>query len=137
MGTKLFGVNISGILRSATKGRLVPIVLTKYTPSGRDPNDLGSGLGLVGTDYTCEGFIEDPILVDGGTGMEPRAKIVNSNRLVTIIGDSLPTGVEPFGDPEDTAPADKVAIDGRTYYIVRVQTDPAKATYLCYVKAGA
>jgi hypothetical protein len=134
MGVPLFGVNISGLLYSATKGKLRPLTLTKYTPTTRDAANLAGGTRPTSTAHPGEGFIEDDNLINAGTGFRPDDNIVRAERIVTIIGDSLPAGVEPFGAPDNASHSDKITIEGETYTVIRVKGDPAKATYRCQVR---
>ena len=48
-------------------------------------------------------------------------------RIVSILGASLPEGIEPDTD-------DQVTMEGQTYEILAVKRDPAAALYECLVE---
>lgn len=141
MGTNLFGMNVSGMIYGAMKGKLVPLTLTRYTPTARDPENLAGGLAPTATVFTGEGFIDDKNLQGAGTGYQPTTIVKRHERQVSILGDSLLPllagggRVAPMGeDPETGAGGDKVTISGLTYAIIRVRSDPAQALYICAVR---
>jgi hypothetical protein len=139
MGTPLFGMNVSGMIYGALKGKLVPMMLTKYAPGIRDPNNLAAAHPLTPTTYACEGFVDDKNLQGAGVGYQPTDNIIRKERQVSILGDSFKLAgasvtVIPLGETE-TAQGDRVTIGGVTYSIIRVKADPAQALYLCSVRA--
>jgi len=118
----LFGVNIQAEIAKAFKGKLVPGVLTVISKGARGAN-LSGGLAKTETDYPCEGFIEDNEEIRfGGT------LIAQGGRFISILGGSLPTGIEPSA-------GDRILMEGKSYEITEIAgRDPAAAVYRCRVE---
>ena len=120
MGTPLFGVDISGLIKKHLAPGLVDATLVKVTPGTRTPGSLTGGTQPTTVSHPCKGFID----------------VLNRNRVdatLTEEGDVLIVLIGDTIDGGDTVPApgDRISILGTTYGIVIVNTDPAKAVYSC------
>lgn len=119
MGNPLFGVNISGLINSAIGPGVNAATLTKVARGTRTAGQLTGGTKPVETSFACRAFV-DPIDRNRVEGTLVRDGDVN----VVIIGDSVASGQVP-------QVGDKVTILSKTYEIVRIEIDPALATYTC------
>lgn len=127
MGNRLFGVDISGLIKQFVGPGVLDAVLTKITIAARTVGQLTGGTNSTETDYPCKGFIdtqrretiEAATLTDAGT------------RKIALIGDTIANGtVYPVA-------GDKITIEGIVYIIPedgRIERDPAKALYICTVR---
>lgn len=117
---KLFGVDIAKEISSAFKGQLVIGTLVKVTPGVRAAGDLGGGTVPTEKSHAFEGFMENK------TDKRISGTLVTiGGKFVTVLGGSLPAGVEPEA-------GDRITIEGKTGEIVAVvERDPAAATYKC------
>lgn len=99
----------------------VDVTLTKVTPGTRSGADPLAGTAPTSTAYACKGFVAEyeARQVDGSI-------IRAGDRQVIIMGATL-AGVAP-------APSDHVTVDGERYVVVRVERDPAAATYTCQAR---
>ena len=90
MGISLFGVDIAGQIDRAMSSGLPRISLIQVTPGGRDPNDPTAQLPSTDTTHAARGFVDqyDDSLIDGTT-------IRRTDRILTIIGDSIEGGIVP------------------------------------------
>jgi hypothetical protein len=122
--TKLFGVDIAGVLNKALGPGLLVVKLVKVTPGTRDPADLAAGTEPTSKTYTAKGLVADFALsqFDGVT-------IQRGDRKVLYLGASLPSGVVP-------SIGDHAIAEGVESEIVAVQRDPASATYVCQVRGS-
>lgn len=125
MGNKLFGVNISGIIKQVVGPGVLDAVLTKTTPGTRTVGALTAGTNPTTTDYPCRGFIDSQaVKFRSGTTVQ------NGRKVVVLIGDTIDGGAVA---PE---PGDRIMIEGTTYVIPEggtIDRDPAGATYTCEV----
>lgn len=124
MGTPLFGVNISGIVKQAMAAGLPKATLRKPNYSALDVASPTAEPSVSYRAYPCRGFEEEAAVVRrGGTAVE------TGQRVILLLGDTLPKGVQP-------EPGDRITLLGETTEIVGdgVTTDPARATYLCVVR---
>lgn len=121
MGVKLFGVDISGAVKRSMASGLPQATLRKPAYSAIDPADPTGAPSVSYRSYPCRGF-EDSADDVRRSGTAVRA----GERVVLLIGDTLPTGIRP-------APGDRITILGETLEIVGdgVSADPARATYTC------
>lgn len=116
----LFGLDIAGIVRDAinSAGGVLDGTLRKVTAGTRTTGDLTSGTNPTSTDYAIQGFVDletDRRLTD--------SLAVVGGQKVTVLGASLPAGVEPES-------GDKVVFEGTEFHVNRVLSrDPAAATY--------
>jgi hypothetical protein len=126
MGNKLFGADIAGEINKALgnlQGFSGSVVLTKVSVGTRTSGDPGAGTNPTETTYTVNGF------VDSYQDQRTFETLVQSgDRVVSIFGDSLPSGIVPSSD-------DKVTTEGQTYTIVAVSRDPDRALYECLSRA--
>jgi len=113
----LFGVNIAGLLKSAMGSGLLPVTLTEPSVGTRTAGQLSAGTNPTTATHTARGFI-DRTKKDFDFGTE----IAGSKRTITILGATLSTTNEPV-------PGWRVTIEGKTYEVVRVDRDPAAATF--------
>lgn len=126
MGNKLFGVDISGLIKSAIGPGVLDATLTKSTPGARTPGSLTGGTNPTTTSYTCKGFLDTQAVqfLDGTAVRE-------GTKVCVLIGDTIDNGnVAP-------APGDRITIEGITYVIPEggnIDRDPAAATYTCEVR---
>jgi len=121
MGTRLFGIDISGAVKRAMAGGLPRAKLLKASAGARSASASTAGLPITYRQFPCRGF-ED-------SSEETRRQgtaVHQSGRLVLLIGDTLPRGIFP-------SPGDRIEILGETLEIVGdgVATDPARAVYIC------
>lgn len=119
MGNNLFGANISGALAGELGPLLPKVKLLKKSVSSRTAGSLTSGRTTSYRGYTCRGIVEsfDQVRFDN---TETQA----GDRVVLILGDTLPKGVVPAVD-------DRIEAEGQTLSIVAVMRDPDAATYSC------
>lgn len=124
MGTPLFGVDISGIIAQTMGNGNVPRgTLIRAIPGTRDPADSTGGTRPTERRHPFDGFYEKLSFRFQGD-----SRVLASDSQVTIIGDSLPSGIVPL-------PGDQIELTGRTMsVIVMLEGDPAQATYLCAVR---
>jgi len=125
MSPKLFGLDIASIVDRglAAAGGVMAGTLIRPTPSVRVADALTEGRQTSDATYACRGFIEI---------REPRMAgtlVRRSGDSATILGASLPSGIEPQA-------GDRVSFGERTYEILGVTTrDPAAAAYICKIQA--
>ena len=118
----LFGVKIQDLIGSAFAGQLVSMTLKSITPGTRSVADPMAGTAPTSVDVVCEGVIDvyterniAQALVEVG---DKKALI-----LAKPLGDTVPK------------PGDGLTAEGTTYRVVRVERDPAIATYTCQIRA--
>jgi len=116
--TKLFGVDIQAEIAKGFKGQLLPLTLIRLAAGTPTLGSLTSGTNDVETLHAGEGFVE------GTSDKAPGTLVKGATAVVSIIGGSLPVGIEP-------AASDRVVIDGGEYELLKVDTDPAKALFEC------
>lgn len=120
----LFGVDIAGILNAELGPNLLPATLHVREPSTRNALDLSAGNTPSPTDYPCRGFTE---LKASSRWSDGTVRV--GGRIVSILGASLPAGIEPKTDHG-------VTIEGVVYRIVgEVTRDPAGAMFVCTVSS--
>lgn len=120
----LFGANIAGAIFDAMGSDMLPATLTRVTGGTRNPASLTGGpvVDETATDYACRGFVESY------TAREIDGTLVrDSDRKVILLGGSLPDDIDP-------RPGDRVNIEGETWKVVRVERDPAGATFTCQAR---
>lgn len=127
MGNKLFGVNISGLIKTHVAPGLLPVIVTRQTIGERDPDDLTGGQAKTpATVNGIRGIWEDlPKMPPAGVTFEL------NDRIAMLIGDTVPAGGLPKRN-------DTITIEGLTLYAVQqIGRDPAAATYrfLCRERA--
>lgn len=95
------------------KSVMLPAVLTRTVQGGYDP--ITDSYPTTTTDYACRGMVEA-----FSTYTESARSLQPSDRKVMILTATL-----------NTTPAlnDKVTIQGATFTVQRVDTDPAQATW--------
>ena len=123
MGNNLFGANISGALASELGPLLPKVKLLKKSVSARTAGSLTSGRSTSYRGYTCRGILEAYDDTRFGGITETKA----GDRVILILGDTLPRGVVPTVD-------DRMEAEGSTFSIVGVSRDPDAATYTCIVR---
>ena len=121
----LFGLDIAGIVNDAftQAGGVLDATLTKVEPGTRTPGDLAGGTNSTSTAHACKGFVEQRTSRRMGDTL-----VQVAGEYVSILGASLPAGVEP-------EPSDSVTIEGRTFVVIEVtERDPAAALYVLRVE---
>lgn len=114
---ELLGLDIAEEVADAMGDDLLPATLYRRTHvDGSDPTDASSVTTVV---LDARGFKDDykEYQIDG-------KQIVQGDVKVCLLGATI-TGLIP---PQS---GDLVQIDGSTWTIIRVGTDPAKALYVC------
>lgn len=121
MGNPLFGIDVSGLVKTHVAGGLLDATLVKITPGTRTPGSLTGGTNPTSASHACKGIItrqarrnQDGTLVGDGS-VE-----------IMLVGDTINNGA--------TAPelGDEIVIEGATYKIGEdgaIDRDPAAATY--------
>lgn len=121
--TRLFGVDIAAIVNSEIAPGLRPATLIAVTPTTRTLGALASGTNPTETSYPCR-----------GVRLENRGQLVagelvgTDEAIVLLVANSIGGGAVT---PKAT---DKVTIEGRTRSIVRLDGDPARASWVCVVR---
>lgn len=115
--TKLFGVDISGLIHKYVSPGVLDATLTKLVPGTRTPGDLASGTNPTPTSYACRGFVSSQ-----DVRPHPESLISDGSVKIVLIGDSIASGAVPELN-------DRVTIEGSTYQIDKLDRDPAAATY--------
>lgn len=119
MGNKLFGVNISGIIKTTIAPGLLPVVVVRNVEGDRDPDNLTGGRPKTPTTVKgIRGIWEDlPKFPPAGVTFEL------NDRIAMLIGDTIPAGGLPLRN-------DAITIEGLTLYSVQqLSRDPAAAAY--------
>ncbi len=129
MGNKLFGVNISKIIKDNIAPGVLKATLTRV--SSEQDQEAGSLTGPSKTTpkvHKCRGFTENFSLRQIGTEING-VKIKSDDRKIILIGDTLPKGVVPQA-------GDKVFIESQTFKVLgMLARDPAAATYTIHARA--
>jgi len=123
MGNKLFGVDISGLIKENIGPGVLDATLIVYTTGTRSPTQPTGGTNPTTVSHACKGFIDSQNKKDlSGT------LAADGSKIVVLIGDTINGG--------NTAPttADRVTIEGTTYTIEKIDRDPAAATYTMQVR---
>lgn len=117
MSPDIFKAGIAKKIAKALGKQLFPVTLHSVTTGTRTPGGLTGGTNPSQTDHTCRGFVSDykDHQVDGTI-------IRQGDRKVVILGDSI----SPVAVPK---PNDKVTVESHVYVVIRVNRDPAGATY--------
>ena len=98
---------------AALKSLMLPAVLTRITPGEYDP-DTGMTTDTE-TAYSCRGFLETY-----STYTESARQLAPTVRKVVVLAQTL--AVTP-------ALNDRVTIQGETFTVKRIDSDPARATW--------
>jgi len=118
MGTKLFGVDISGLVHQHISPGIPKAKLIKVS---RKPNPAKlTGKPLITEEkHDCSGFAES------FKQRELTSDILVSDRKIILIGDSLPSGVTP--DKDDSV---FIESENKTFNVLEIlDRDPASATW--------
>ena len=121
----LFGLDIAAIVNNAitSAGGVLDITLIVVRAGTRDSGDITGGVQPVDTPVAAKGFLENKTDVRIGETI-----ITQGGQFVSILGNSIATGVEPKTN-------DKVTVEGTTYRIVEVtERDPAGALFVCRIE---
>jgi len=121
----IFGANIDKRIATALSSKVFDVVLISVVPGTRTPGALTAGTNSTETSSTVKGFVDvhkgRHVVAEDGTLVE------RGDRVVAILGGTLPTGTVPKVN-------DKVTAEGTTLRIVHVERDPAGAVYECAVR---
>ncbi len=129
IGNKLFGVNISKLVKDNIGPGVLDATLTKSTSGTRTPGNLTGGTQPTETAYPCKGFIDvtkDRFM--GGTLVRA------GSRIVVLIGDTIDGG----NAASAPTPGDSITIEGTIWQIPQdgvIMRDPAAAVYEIEVRA--
>jgi len=118
----IFGADIAGIINDALGSLVFDQILIK-TASTRDPLDSTKRVKTE-VPHACKGF------VDTAEDQFINGTLVHVNdKVIIILGDSLPAGVIPIA-------GDIIFAEGKAHTIANegVVRDPAAATYTCRTK---
>jgi hypothetical protein len=121
MGNTLFGIDIAGLIHANISPGLLPATLHHVIPGTRT-SDLTAGTQPTETTHSARGIIDDY-----KEGQFKGDLILVGDRRVLLIGNSI----SPAQVPE---PGDGVTIEGVRYKCIRVERDPAAATYTIQVR---
>ena len=121
---KLLGVNFPKVIGKAFKGKLRPATLTKITQGAVDPMNYAAGPAQTETSFAAQGIESayDESQIDGTI-------IQRNDRRVTLIADLIDSGAVPEVN-------DRITIEGKTYNVEAVSSDPARATYTCQCRGA-
>ncbi len=117
---RLFGLDIAGIVNKeiAAAGGVLDGQLTKVMPGTRTSGSLTEGTNPAETTHTFKGFVDK----GNETRFAGQLQTVDGE-VVSILGDSLPSGIVPEVN-------DKVTLESKEYELVKLlQRDPAAALY--------
>ena len=124
---KLFGLDIAAIVNReiAAAGGVLDGKLTKVTSGSRTSGSLTAGTNPAETTHSFKGFM--------GNIAESRFAgqlQTTGGEILSILGASLPAGVEPEVN-------DRATLDGAKYELVKLlRRDPAAAMYEFEVEGG-
>lgn len=127
MGIKLYGIDVSGIVKKEIGDKVLTdaahaAVLKHFTVGTRTGN-LTGGTNPTSTNHTCKGFIDSKKLKSfKGT------LVANGHVFIVLIGDSISPAVVPVEE-------DQITIESKAYRIKVLDRDPAAAMYTCMCKA--
>lgn len=115
--TTLFGVNISKLVADNIGPGVLDATLIVVTAGTRTSST--SGVQPTETSIAGKGFTDSFSAgsIDGTVIKEDDVSIV-------LIADTFASPISPKG-------GDKITIEGSTYRVIRVERDPAAATYTC------
>ena len=117
---KLFGVDVAKEVAKAIRPSDVPsITLRQYAAGVRDPLNLSGGLNRSYTDYVSRGVVSDYTERE----IADATSVAAGDKRVLILA-------QPLGDAVPRKDDELVTPDG-TLRIVRVERDPASASYEC------
>jgi hypothetical protein len=125
VGNKLFGVNVSKIIKDEIGPGVLDATLIAFTTGTRTGGQPTAGTNPTSVSYPCKGFIDTQASRDlTGT------LVADGGKVVVLIGDTISSGA--------AAPSlnDHITIEGTTYVISVIDRDPAAATYTCQVEDG-
>lgn len=113
-----FGVDLAQQLATGMGPSLLAATLIKVTPGTRTPSNISGGTNPTTVSYSCRGFVDEY-----KTGEIDGELVHVRDRKVVLLGKTISNGaVVP-------TPGDRVTIEGATYDVIRVDRDPAGATY--------
>ena len=102
---------------------LLPATLIKFTPGTRTPDHLSEGTNPTTANYAARGFVvDDKYEKIGGTLVE------KNDRIIALAA-------APIASKQVPATKDRITLDGVTTRVMGVETDPAKAIYICLTRA--
>lgn len=124
-GLELFGLDVAGLVYDALKGQLRPGVLSRDASGARDPNNLAAGRAKAApVTYEFEGAKMQELVTEK-VSWDLRNVVADGLHRVIILSRSV-----------DTVPVlgDVLELDGETFVVEKVDTDPARATFTCTVR---
>lgn len=100
----------------------MPATLIKVTAGTRAPDAVSGGTNPTEASFAAKGFVADRTyrLVDG-------VSVQANDRVYALLGATIASGQRPVAN-------DRLTIDGETYRLEAVQTDPARAVYICLAR---
>jgi hypothetical protein len=117
VGNKLFGTNISKLIKDNIGPGVLDATLTVVTPGSRTPGSLTGGTNPTTTDHSCKGFIDSK-----EKKRFPETLVEDGSEVIVLIGDTI-GAVPKVGD--------RITIESKTYTIKELDRDPAAAVYTC------
>lgn len=115
-----------GIAKLVAKGlkaakMTMPATLIKVTAGARGAT-VSAGTQPTETSFAAKGFVPSRTykLIDGKS-------VSASDRVFALLGATIAGGQRPVAN-------DKITIDGETHRLEAVETDAARAVYLCLVR---
>jgi len=128
MGIKLFGVDVEAVVADAIPvGSIPEATLTKVSYASRNPADLTAGKVGTPTAYVTRGVLDevrragDSNLLGSGDSMR---RDRDAPSILLLAAPLHAAGVVPEAN-------DLITIGGRNWRVIRVQPDPARASYTC------
>lgn len=126
----LFGLDIAGIVDQsfASAGGTRNGTLTRDVVGTRDSSNLAGGTQNGTLSWTFRGFLDE-----FSSSHRNGTFAKESGKIMAIFGASISS--TSGGATTAPAPGDVVTLDGLTFYVYEVRSDPAQALFECAVRA--
>ena len=118
----LFGVNIASIVKQAIGPGVRPATLIVVTQGSRTDGSPAAGRNATEQSIACRG-----VRIENRGQLVSGELVGKDDAIILLVADSITGGATP-------KTSDKITIEGRTRPIVRVEEDPARATFTCVVQ---
>lgn len=108
-------------------GGLYPLSLikkrgeTRTRSTRRDLSTIGDVKGSASLTHSSQGMLFDSLT------LREQTTIKDVEAKILVIAHDLGDGIVP-------EPTDEISIDGKRYIILRVESNQARVSYMCYVK---
>jgi len=127
----IFKKDIAGKIGTKLAPLVFDVTLVVVTPGTRTVGQLTAGTQATETSYTVKGWVDEMRQryagATQGATIEERSIVERQDKLITLLGSTLPSGVVP-------KPNDRLTAEGVTRRIVDVDRDPAGAVYECQAR---